>query len=112
HIYEIGFRGPITERLRKLPNYVQSYLWDDVPLGNSKNGVRCENLTQLTFESKSFDLILSLEVLEHVFDVPKALKEIQRVLKPGGVHVFTVPVRYPLPETTVTRAILRRGKIN
>lgn len=110
-IYEIGFRGPIAERLRKLPKYVQSYLWSDTPHGESKNGIRCEDLRQLTFESDSFDLILSLEVLEHVFDLPKALAEIHRVLKPGGIHVFTVPVRYPLPEQSLARATMRRGRV-
>ena len=110
-IYEVGFRGPIAERLRKLPNYIQSHLWADTEHGESKNGVRCEDLRQLTFESDSFDLMLSLDVLEHVFDLPKALAEIHRVLKPGGMHVFTVPVRYPLPEQSLTRATMRRGRV-
>ena len=111
-IYEVGFRGPIAERLRRLPGYVQSYLWDGVPFGEIKNGIRCEDLRELTFDSDSFDLILSLDVIEHVFDVEKALKEIHRVLKPGGIHAFTIPVRYPLPEQSLVRATMRRGKVN
>jgi len=38
----------------------------------------------LPFENNSFDYIISTDVLEHVVDAPAALKEIYRVLKPGG----------------------------
>lgn len=31
-------------------------------------------------------------MLEHIFDPEKAFKEIARVLKSGGAHIFTVPV--------------------
>lgn len=38
-----------------------------------------------------FDLVISIEVLEHVQDVGKAVLEIGRVLKPGGLAVITTP---------------------
>lgn len=110
-IYEVGTQGPIKPRLQKLAHYVSSYYWDDVTPGTYRDGARSENLCALTFAAASFDLIVSMEVLEHVFDIQKALTEIARVLKPGGIHVFTIPVRFPMPEATVERARLVRGDI-
>lgn len=51
-----------------------------------------ENLMALSYADRSFDLVVTSEVLEHVPDAQRALAEIRRVLKPGAAHVFTVPV--------------------
>lgn len=99
-IYEAGMQGPLHARLKALPRYVNSYFWNDVTLGTIRDGVRCEDLTKLTFPADNFDLVLSLEVLEHVFDVERAVAEIARVLRVGGVHIFSIPVRYPFPAET------------
>jgi SAM-dependent methyltransferase len=40
---------------------------------------------------QSFDLVISIEVLEHVGDVGKAIQEIVRVLRPGGTALITTP---------------------
>jgi GT2 family glycosyltransferase/glycosyltransferase involved in cell wall biosynthesis/SAM-dependent methyltransferase len=53
--------------------------------------IRHEDLTALTLPSGSFDLVTTNEVLEHVPDLDAALREIARVLKPGGWHVGTHP---------------------
>lgn len=39
-----------------------------------------------------FDVILDLGTLEHVFDVPTALENIVRMLKPGGIVILGYPV--------------------
>jgi SAM-dependent methyltransferase len=105
-VYEVGMVGPFYPRLKRLKRYTRSYLWDDVPLGEVKDGVRCEDLRRLTFPEASFDLIISAEVLEHVFEIERVLPEIRRVLKPNGVHVFSIPNRYPFPAKTTARARL------
>jgi SAM-dependent methyltransferase len=46
---------------------------------------------RLDFEDDSFDCVVILEVLEHVREVWNLLKEIRRVLRPGGVLVISVP---------------------
>lgn len=53
--------------------------------------LRCEDVTALRFADKSLDAIVSLDVLEHVPDYPKALREFFRVLRPGGMFVLTIP---------------------
>lgn len=50
----------------------------------------------LPFAEESFETVLCSEVLEHVSDPERILREIGRVLKPGGVVLLTVPFMAPL----------------
>ncbi len=43
------------------------------------------------FESEKFDVILSIEVMEHVPDLFSYLKDIFRLLRPGGIFIWTTP---------------------
>jgi 2-polyprenyl-6-hydroxyphenyl methylase/3-demethylubiquinone-9 3-methyltransferase len=45
----------------------------------------------LPYDSEQFDLVLLIEVLEHVIDKPRLLSEIRRVLRPSGRLLFTTP---------------------
>jgi SAM-dependent methyltransferase len=47
------------------------------------------------FEDAAFDGILCIEVLEHVDDLALLLSELNRVLKPGGRLILSVPFNYP-----------------
>jgi SAM-dependent methyltransferase len=58
-----------------------------------------EDVQALSWPDGSYDLVLTSETLEHVPDLHAALREIHRVLRPGGRHVFTVPVDVRLAET-------------
>ena len=49
------------------------------------------DLTLLPFRTASFDAVTALDVLEHVPDDARALAEICRVLRPGGILVASVP---------------------
>jgi len=49
------------------------------------------SLTNLGLKTASFDKIISMEVLEHIKDDRKALSELSRVLKKGGLLVLSVP---------------------
>lgn len=50
----------------------------------------------LPFADASFERILCTEVLEHLVDPPKAIAEMRRVLKPGGILVLTTRFVFPL----------------
>lgn len=90
--------------------YTYSQYFAAVDPGTEYNAVRCENLEQLTFENDSFDLFITQDVFEHIFDAQKAFAEIQRVLRPGGAHVFTMPW-YPNLDQTVLRAEMVAGTV-
>ena len=45
------------------------------------------------FEDALFDVVIAGEILEHVLDLDKALKEILRILKPGGTLLATTPAK-------------------
>lgn len=47
--------------------------------------------TQIPFPEGSFDIVTALDVLEHIPDDRKAVAEMIRVLKPGGLLILTVP---------------------
>jgi 2-polyprenyl-3-methyl-5-hydroxy-6-metoxy-1,4-benzoquinol methylase len=44
------------------------------------------------FEEDTFDVVTAWDVLEHVRDLDAAADAVQRMLKPGGLLVFVVPV--------------------
>ncbi len=52
----------------------------------------------LPFPEASFDTVLSTQVIEHVTDPIRALAEIHRVLKPGGVLILSAPMTWPIHE--------------
>ena len=53
------------------------------------------NALTLPFADNSFDKVICSEVLEHIPDFEGVLKEIQRVLKPGGLFCASVPRFWP-----------------
>lgn len=102
-IYEPGIVGPFRALLQELPGYVNSYYWPDVALGEERDGVPCEDLRDLTFSDDSADLVITSDIFEHVRGPMRAFAEIFRVLRPGGFHIFTVPLLWPFPSTTKSR---------
>jgi SAM-dependent methyltransferase len=72
--------------------------------------VRVEDVTRLSFADRSFEAVLSFDVLEHVPDYAQALREFYRVLVPGGQALISVP--FTFLDQTITRAeIDSAGKI-
>lgn len=49
------------------------------------------DITKLPFEDNSFDIIFCNHVLEHIPDDTKAMQELFRVLKNGGMGIFQIP---------------------
>lgn len=58
------------------------------------------DIHKIPFEEDTFDVIFCNHVLEHVEDDILAMKEMLRVLKPGGWAILQVPFFYPLREQT------------
>ena len=49
------------------------------------------DICDLPFKDNSFDFIICNHVLEHIPDDTKAMQELFRVMKPGGMGVFQIP---------------------
>jgi len=73
---ERGWRVISTEYRTRNPGWVAVNLDSDLP-----------------FQSARFDLVTMLEVIEHLADIPHALGEIARVMRPGAVAIITTPNR-------------------
>lgn len=78
-LLEVNEAGTLHARLRRLPSHAFG-AWPDV------------DLQSLPFADSTFDRIVHSDTLEHIPDPLAALRQMRRVLKPGGAAVFTVPI--------------------
>jgi SAM-dependent methyltransferase len=78
-ILEINEAGALTPWLSRLSGHV---------IGRYPE---CD-MTALPYPDRSFDLVIHSDTLEHVADPDAGLRECRRVLAPGGVCAFTVPI--------------------
>lgn len=84
-----------------LPDLLKQSGWIDVDLSQYKPelpqgaiiraGITNQNLEALTFADGSLDVVLTSDVMEHVRLDGSAHREIHRVLRLGGIYLFTVP---------------------
>ncbi len=77
----------LAQRLRALPGC--EYLSADRESGRADQAF---DLTNIPFGENRFDFILCCHVLEHIPEDVKALREMHRILAPGGVLVVQVPL--------------------
>lgn len=80
------------------------YLGSKSILGSIHNGIRNEDLTNLSFDSESFDCIVSFDCLEHIPNYQRAISEIYRTLKYRGRVLLTFP--FTGQDETIVRAII------
>jgi SAM-dependent methyltransferase len=107
-IYLMEQVTPIFEWVRNLHGtdvHGSEYLGYEYTGGERMNGIRHEDVMNLSFPNASFDLIVSNDVLEHIPDPERALRECFRVLKPGGTVLATFPF-HAANDTTRVRARL------
>ncbi|MDD3242505.1 MAG: ATP-binding cassette domain-containing protein [Eubacteriales bacterium] len=86
HILDLTPYGAINKALKFLPHY-QS--WDYLRKVADGAG---QDLGELPFADNTFDLVIDQEIANHYHDYEQAFREIGRVLKPGGLHLFSVPI--------------------
>ncbi|NJL61891.1 MAG: class I SAM-dependent methyltransferase [Methylacidiphilales bacterium] len=67
------------------------------PGTETRKQVYCQSLENLTFADASFDFVVTEDVLEHVRNHEQAFRELHRVLKIGGYHIFTIPCNFDQP---------------
>ncbi|SDM97746.1 class I SAM-dependent methyltransferase [Allokutzneria albata] len=77
-------RGSVTDLS---PGMVEVAVRNAEALGLDVDG-RVADAETLPYDDDTFDLVVGHAVLHHIPDIPAAMKEILRVLKPGGRFVF------------------------
>jgi SAM-dependent methyltransferase len=91
-LYNTETGGILHKYLSPMNGYVCSeYFGDKYASGELVNNRMHQDLMSLSFEDEQFDVVLTTDVFEHVPDPLLGHKEIYRVLKKGGRHIFTVP---------------------
>ena len=82
--------------------FIKSYLGVDFAAAAEKNygeNTKADiyaDCIDTKLESEIFDTILSTQVLEHISDPEKYVGECYRLLKRGGIGIFTIPFLWPL----------------
>ena len=70
---------------------INNYIGLDIETGLNYEGIKADVFWDgkiMPFESDSFDVVISTEVLEHVPNPDAYLIEVKRVLKPGGIFFY------------------------
>jgi O-antigen biosynthesis protein len=87
------------------------YLGYEYEGGTKINGIRHEDVENLSFLDETLDLIISNDVFEHVPNPATAFAECARVLKVGGLMLATIPFHSNNDES-ITRATITQGALN
>jgi SAM-dependent methyltransferase len=93
-VLHIAPEQPFLKRFKKIQNI--EYTTADLlsPIADVKTDIR-----NMVFDDNQFDWVICNHVLEHIDKEQTALKEILRVLKPGGKAILQVPIDYSLEKT-------------
>jgi len=102
-IWEPGTLGPFRNFLVDLPGNIVSNYWPGVASGEVRDGVQCQDLMSLSFDSESIDVVITSDIFEHVRKPFMGFAEVHRVLRRGGLHVFSVPGLWPTQPFTTPR---------
>lgn len=74
------------------------------------------DLRSLPFHDESYDFVFASHVLEHISDDARAIMEVRRILRPGGIAVLPVPIvadktiEYPEPNPNETGHVRAPGR--
>lgn len=94
-VLEIGAGGNhLREKYKNLSN---EWISTDYDLRSKTIDLRAD-CQCLPIKENCIDTIISIDVLEHIPDHEKAIKEMQRVLKPGGIVILSTPFFFWLHE--------------
>ncbi|MGL4858865.1 MAG: glycosyltransferase, partial [Enterobacteriaceae bacterium] len=113
HIY-------ITERITTTYNWLAAryrhlqgseYFGPSHHPGTFIDGIRHEDVMNLSFPDNAFDRVLSLDVLEHIPEPERAFRELYRILKPEGVLLFSVPFEADSRTDVIRASLSEEGTI-
>jgi SAM-dependent methyltransferase len=75
----------ISRKMRKeCERYIGSHYYPDPPFGCIVGNWRNENIEATTFPDNTFDIVVTMDVTEHLYNPGAMFRDIWRTLKPGG----------------------------
>jgi 2-polyprenyl-6-hydroxyphenyl methylase/3-demethylubiquinone-9 3-methyltransferase len=69
------------------------------------------NVDVETLAGETFDLVTSMEVIEHVTDPAAFVAALERALAPGGLMLLSTPNRTPISRLMLVEAAERLGQV-
>lgn len=100
-LYCPEFITPFAEVLRQcFPRAIGSEYLPD-PADPRRQSIPHQDLCALSFSDGHVDLVVCNELFEHLNDLPAGLREIARILRPGGRLLATFPFAYNRRDTIV-----------
>ncbi len=93
-VFEVAPIHFLQEEFKKLPNI--EYVSADI---SSSLAMKRIDITSIPIPSGKFDCIICYHVLEHIPDDKKAMRELFRILKPGGWAIIQSPIDWKLQKT-------------
>ena len=96
---ETGSTGGIFSQLKSLKAITKTEYFNSIPRGTCIDGVFSEDLQELSFPDNSFNIVISLDVFEHIANPWRAFAEVYRVLRPQGTAIITIPIDWRLTKT-------------
>lgn len=123
HVLDVGGRDFYPEaRRQNIPCWTWTNLETGSPgtpaVSDEKYRLVFGDGTHMPFADGQFDTVLNIQVLEHVFEPLAMVREISRVLAPGGHGIFLIPQTGVIHETVhyynftrcwITEAMARNG---
>lgn len=106
-----AMRGISLKLRKKCPGYIYSNYFPGEPLGETIRGIRNENIESQTFPDASFDLAISLDVMEHVNMPDLAFREVARTLSSGGMYIFSAPTYKHLTDSRRRARYMENGDV-
>ncbi|MBS1668829.1 MAG: methyltransferase domain-containing protein [Bacteroidetes bacterium] len=89
HLYDFLNTQAIVSPVDILPGFYQSI----------DRSTAYADATNLLFKDESFEIVIANHIMEHIPEDIQAMKEIHRVLKPGGLAILQVPYSEKLKKT-------------
>lgn len=100
-ILEIGSGKPTNKgyiySVKEFFDESNDFIQSDINGSYGHNALNVINMDHID----KFDVILCLNVLEHIFDYNEAINNIHHAIKPNGAVIFLIPVFYPLHDEPV-----------
>jgi len=91
---EASWRAAGVDISKDCLHHAQRLLEKKAVAGRSELSVA--DVRSLPYPDDTFDVVVAVEVLEHIPDPETGLREAMRVLKPGGYAITALPVQLPL----------------